>query len=130
MYKRDKLLKEGGGKTPSGYPEFTELGSGIKIAMRDLEIRGAGNVPWCRAAWTYGSIMGYDLYCKMLNQAVLALKGEETEEDSYATSVECDIDAYIPAIIFKNEHQKLDIFHKRISPPLRQKMNIWICRMS
>ena len=58
--------------------------------------------------------MGYDLYCKMLNQAVLALKGEETEEESYATSVECDIDAYIPAAYIKNEYQKLDIY-KRIS---------------
>ena len=58
--------------------------------------------------------VGYDLYCKMLNQAVLALKGEETEEESYATSVECDIDAYIPAAYIKNEYQKLDIY-KRIS---------------
>lgn len=56
--------------------------------------------------------VGYDLYCKMLNQAVLALKGEETEEDSYATSVECDIDAYIPATYIKNEYQKLDIYKR------------------
>lgn len=81
--------------------------------MRDLEIRGAGNV---LGAEQHGHMeaVGYDLYCKMLNQAVLALKGEETEEESYATSVECDIDAYIPAAYIKNEYQKLDIY-KRIS---------------
>ena len=54
------------------------------------------------------------LYCKMLNQAVLALKGETLEEDSYDTVVECDIDAYIPGRYIKNEYQKLDIY-KRIS---------------
>ena len=113
MYKRDKLLKEEAEKRLQAIREFTELGSGIKIAMRDLEIRGAGNV---LGAEQHGHMeaVGYDLYCKMLNQAVLALKGEETEEDSYATSVECDIDAYIPAAYIKNEYQKLDIY-KRIS---------------
>ena len=113
MYKRDKLLKEEAEKRLQAIREFTELGSGIKIAMRDLEIRGAGNV---LGAEQHGHMeaVGYDLYCKMLNQAVLALKGEETEEESYATSVECDIDAYIPAAYIKNEYQKLDIY-KRIS---------------
>ena len=113
MYKRDKLLKEEAEKRLQAIREFTELGSGIKIAMRDLEIRGAGNV---LGAEQHGHMeaVGYDLYCKMLNQAVLALKGEETEEESYATSVECDIDAYIPAVYIKNEYQKLDIY-KRIS---------------
>lgn len=113
MYKRDKLLKEDAEKRLQAIREFTELGSGIKIAMRDLEIRGAGNV---LGAEQHGHMeaVGYDLYCKMLNQAVLALKGELPEEDTYDTAVECDIDAYIPSYYIKNEYQKLDIY-KRIS---------------
>lgn len=113
MYRRDKLLREEAEKRLQAIREFTELGSGIKIAMRDLEIRGAGNV---LGSQQHGHMeaVGYDLYCKMLNDAVRALKGGEVEDESYETAVECDIDAYIPGSYIKNEYQKLDIY-KRIS---------------
>ena len=113
MYKRDKMLKEEAEKRLQAIREFTELGSGIKIAMRDLEIRGAGNI---LGAEQHGHMeaVGYDLYCKLLNQAVQALKGQKPEEEEYETVVDCDIDAYIPSFYIKNEYQKLDIY-KRIS---------------
>ena len=113
MYKRDKMLREEAEKRLQAIREFTELGSGIKIAMRDLEIRGAGNI---LGAEQHGHMeaVGYDLYCKMLNEAVLALKGETTEEESFETVVDCDIDAFIPDGYIKNEYLKLDVY-KRIS---------------
>ena len=112
LYRRDKLLKEVAEKRLSAIREFTDLGSGIKIAMRDLEIRGAGNLLG-EAQSGHMEAVGYDLYCKMLNEAVLQLKGVETEE-SFNTSIDLNIDAYIPESYIRNEYQKLDIY-KRIA---------------
>ncbi len=112
MYKRDKMLKELAEKRLSAIKEFTELGSGFKIAMRDLEIRGAGNLLGARQHGHMQAV-GYDLYCKMLNEAVKNLKGISTRED-FNTTVDLDVDAFIPPAYIVNEIQKLDIY-KRIA---------------
>ena len=112
LYRRDKLLKEVAEKRLSAIREFTDLGSGIKIAMRDLEIRGAGNLLG-EAQSGHMEAVGYDMYCKMLNEAVLQLKGGG-EEESFTTTIDLNIDAYIPESYIKNEYQKLDIY-KRIA---------------
>ena len=112
LYRRDKLLKEDAEKRLAASREFTDLGSGIKIAMRDLEIRGAGNLLG-EAQSGHMAAVGYDLYCKMLNEAVKELKGEK-EEDQFTTTMDLNIDAFIPESYIKNEYQKLDIY-KRIA---------------
>lgn len=112
MYKRDKMLKETAEKRLKAIREFTDLGSGFKIAMRDLEIRGAGNLLGADQSGHMAAV-GYDLYCKMLNEAILRQKGELTEEE-YTTSIELPVDAYIPATYVKNEMVKLELY-KRIS---------------
>ena len=112
LYRRDKLLKEVAEKRLAAIREFTDLGSGLKIAMRDLEIRGAGNLLG-EAQSGHMAAVGYDLYCKMLNEAVKELKGEK-EEDQFTTTMDLNIDAFIPESYIKNEYQKLDIY-KRIA---------------
>ena len=112
MYRRDKMLRETAEKRLEAIREFTELGSGFRIAMRDLEIRGAGNLLGVRQHGHMEAV-GYDLYCKMLNEAVQTLKGADVAED-FATLVDLDVDAYIPPEYIVNETQKLDIY-KRIA---------------
>ncbi|MCR5254952.1 MAG: transcription-repair coupling factor [Acetatifactor sp.] len=112
MYKKDTILKEVAEKRLDAIREFTDLGSGFKIAMRDLEIRGAGNLLGMRQHGHMEAV-GYDLYCKMLNEAVKNLKGEKTIED-FATVIDLDVDAFIPPEYILNEVQKLDIY-KRIA---------------
>ena len=112
MYRRDKILKEVAEKRLEAIREFTDLGSGFKIAMRDLEIRGAGNLLGVQQHGHMEAV-GYDLYCKMLNEAVQTLKGVRTVED-FTTLIDLDVDAFIPAAYIMNEVQKLDIY-KRIA---------------
>ncbi len=112
MYKKDKLLKEVAEKRLSAIREFTDLGSGFRIAMRDLEIRGAGNLLGAEQSGHMKSV-GYDLYCKMLNEAVKAEKGIG-EEERFDTAIDLVTDAFIPADYIPNEFQKMDIY-KRIA---------------
>ena len=112
MYKRDKMLRETAEKRLKAIREFTDLGSGYKISMRDLEIRGAGNLLGMEQSGQMEAV-GYDLYCKMLNDAILEQKGESKGQD-YDTSIEIPIDAYIPSSYVKNEMTKLELY-KRIS---------------
>jgi len=112
LYRRNKMLKEVAEKRLTAIREYTELGSGFKIAMRDLEIRGAGNLLG-ESQHGHMEAVGYDLYCKMLNEAVKKVKGE-LEEESYTTTVELNVDAFIPALYISNEYQKLDVY-KRIA---------------
>lgn len=113
MYKRNKMLKEVAEKRLSAIREFTELGSGFKIAMRDLEIRGAGNL---LGSEQHGHMeaVGYDLYCKLLNESVKEIKGEATIHEGFETAIDLDVDAFIPDRYIRNEAQKLDIY-KRIA---------------
>ena len=112
MYRKNKMLKEEAEKRLHAIREFTELGSGVRIAMRDLEIRGAGNL---LGAEQHGHMeaVGYDLYCKMLSEAVREAKGEEIQED-FETSVDLAINAFIPASYIPEEGQKLELY-KRIA---------------
>ena len=112
MYRRDRMLKEVAEKRLAAIKEFTDLGSGFKIAMRDLEIRGAGNLLGVRQHGHMEAV-GYDMYCKMLNEAVRTLKGITVAED-FQTLIDVDVDAFIPPTYIVNEVQKLDIY-KRIA---------------
>jgi len=112
MYRRNKMLTEVAQKRLEAIKDFTELGSGIKIAMRDLELRGAGTLLG-KSQHGHMEAVGYDLYCKMLNEAVKLQKGENVSE-GFETNVEMNADAYIPDKYIPNEFQKLDIY-KRIA---------------
>ncbi len=112
LYRKDKVIAEVAEKRLTAIREFTELGSGIKIAMRDLEIRGAGNL---LGAEQHGHMeaIGYDLYCKLLSQAVKRVRGEQDEQE-FETLVDLTMDSFLPSSYIPNEMQKLDLY-KRIA---------------
>lgn len=111
-YEKDKVLTEVAEKRLKAIKEFTEFGSGFKIAMRDLEIRGAGNLLGAEQHGQMAAI-GYDLYVKFLDDTIKQLKGEHREE-AVETTIELKVDGYIPKKYIKNEEQKVEIY-KRIS---------------
>ncbi|OPZ84179.1 MAG: Transcription-repair-coupling factor [Firmicutes bacterium ADurb.Bin419] len=109
-YKKDKVLSEIAEKRLQAIKEFTEFGSGFKIAMRDLQIRGAGNL---LGAQQHGHIdlVGYDMYCRLLSEAVNELKGESVEEE-VELSIDVNLSAYIDNDYIGSENEKIDMYKK------------------
>ncbi len=107
-YRRNKILSEVSEKRLKAIKEFTEFGSGFKIALRDLEIRGAGNI---LGPEQHGHMeaVGYDMYCKLLDEAVKEIQGEEVVAE-VDTQIELKITAFIPSDYIENANQKIEIY--------------------
>lgn len=112
MYEPQKVLNEVSEKRLQAIKDFTELGSGFKIAMRDLSIRGAGNL---LGAQQHGFIdaVGFDMYSQMLSEAVARKQGKNTQNERTSVEIDLGIDAYVPGTYIEDERQKIEIY-KRI----------------
>ncbi|BEP27896.1 transcription-repair coupling factor [Helicovermis profundi] len=121
MYQKDKVLTEVAEKRLKALKEFTELGAGFKISMKDLEIRGTGNILGSQQHGHLASI-GYEMYCKMLEESVSAAKGEIVVKP-IETLVEFNINAYIPDDFVTVEEHKLDLYKKISSVRGREDCN-------
>jgi transcription-repair coupling factor (superfamily II helicase) len=112
FYPKHRALPEIAEKRLAAIEEFTELGAGFKVAMRDLEIRGVGNI---LGPQQHGNVaaVGFDMYCHLLNEAVARLRGEELPQDR-TPQLHLDLDAYLPANYIADERQKLD-WYKRLA---------------
>ena len=121
MYEKDKVLSEIAEKRLKAIKEFTEFGSGFKIAMRDLEIRGAGNI---LGPQQHGhmAVIGYDLYIKMLNDAIRKVKGEIVEEE-IDVEIDLPVNAYIPDSYIEDEIIKIEMYKKIASIENEEDLN-------
>jgi transcription-repair coupling factor (superfamily II helicase) len=121
MHRKDKVLSEVADKRLRAIREFTEFGAGFKIAMRDLEIRGAGNL---LGTEQHGHIVniGYELYCKLVEQAVRGLQGEYIPTKMVETVVDIRVEAYIPPTYIEDEVLKLEMYKKISAVSSRQNM--------
>ncbi|WP_024621156.1 transcription-repair coupling factor [Metaclostridioides mangenotii] len=120
MYEKDKSLSEVAEKRLKAIREFTEFGSGFKIAMRDLEIRGAGNI---LGSQQHGhmAVIGYDLYVKMLNNAIRKVKGEDIQEE-VDVEIELNVNAFIPDSYIDGELTKIEMYKKIAAIESKQDM--------
>ena len=120
MYTKDKVLTEVAEKRLKALKDFTELGSGFKIAMRDLEIRGAGNMMGSSQHGHMAAI-GYDLYCRMLEDTVKLIKGE-IDQEPIETTVDIKMDAYIPSAYIEDEIQKIEVYKKIAANDIKEEL--------
>jgi transcription-repair coupling factor (superfamily II helicase) len=110
-YRKDKVLAEAAEKRLQAIKEYTELGSGFKIAMRDLEIRGAGSLLGQKQHGHMESV-GYDMYCRLLDEAVKEIKGEKSEAYEDEIAIDINISAYIDNAYISHEGQKIEMYKK------------------
>ena len=111
FYRKDKVLSEVAEKRLTAIREFTEFGSGFKLAMRDLELRGAGNLLGTEQHG-HMAMIGYELYCKLLEDTMKVLKGVKQEEELPETVIEMEVNAYLPQSYIENETVKVEIYQK------------------
>ncbi len=113
LYRKDKIITEEAEKRLKTIKEFTEFGAGFKIAMKDLEIRGAGSL---LGAEQHGSmnVVGYDMYCRLLQEEIERLKGAEPKKQEFETVVDLNINAFIPSYYIRNQETRLNVY-KRIA---------------
>ena len=112
MYRPDKTLTEVAEKRLEAIKGFTELGSGFKIAMRDLSIRGAGNILGASQSGFIDSV-GFEMYSQLLEEAIAKKQGKEQKRQKSNAEINLQIDAYLPSDYISDERQKIEIY-KRI----------------
>jgi transcription-repair coupling factor (superfamily II helicase) len=116
LHRRDKSLSEVAEKRLRAIREFTEFGAGFRIAMRDLEIRGAGNLLGPEQHGHMAAV-GYELYCRMVDEAVRALTAggqslESAEEEKIGPKLDVAIDSFLPSGYVEDESERIDIYHR------------------